>query len=188
VLKPRAALEDIGHRPRRRSGGASLLSPRWATSAAATTIGPQSPPPNRPVPQHFLNFCPLPQGHGAFRPTLGVCGTGAGPAARSAAITAGNWSSGNPPPPNCSTVLWPTTAVSSLSSSSSKLSDTGTGCPSCLSPSAWRLNFLASYWNARASGWRPACSQRALSHPAMAPRSLTPGVEYPWRRSCSALA
>ena len=25
-----------------------------------------------PYPQHFLNFLPDPQGHGAFRPTFGV--------------------------------------------------------------------------------------------------------------------
>ena len=37
VLKPRAALEDIGHRPRRRSGGASLLGPMWATSTPSTS-------------------------------------------------------------------------------------------------------------------------------------------------------
>jgi hypothetical protein len=39
---------------------------------------PEGEPAVRHFPQHFLNFLPLPHGHGSLRPILGEASTGFG--------------------------------------------------------------------------------------------------------------
>src|SRR5664279_1731500 len=57
-------------------------------------------------PQHFLNFFPLPHGHGSFRPTLGLPAIAGEEVPRSSAVTFDSSPRGSPSPPKLIFVVW----------------------------------------------------------------------------------
>src|SRR5215469_1400916 len=108
------------------------------------------------APQHFLNFLPLPQGHGSFLPIF--CLVIGAVVSRIVAAMFDIW------------VFWRKTLPTELT-----LRDTET---------VSALLFACSRSSA-ASLLRPCSSQASASRSAMSARSLTSAMESPSRRICS---
>jgi hypothetical protein len=133
----------------------------------------------RGEPQHFLNFFPMPHGHGALRPTVTARPGRPDDCPFSARITSGNRSSGRPSSPKSIVVVSRSAAGPSSSSARSRRRDTVTVRALCRSRLACRPNSAAS-------PGRPVPRHRSCSRCATQSRSRTSGAEYPRRRSSSA--
>src|SRR6516225_11212947 len=108
------------------------------------------------APQHFLNFLPLPQRQGSFRPILWL-GTGAGGGVpRSIAATLDSLLRGNPSPPKLILVFWRKTLPTELTFTE----------VSTVATLRW-----ASRRNSFASSLRPCSSQASASRSAISARS-----------------
>jgi hypothetical protein len=122
--------------------------------------------------QHFLNFFPLPHGHGSFRPTFGLAVGADGEVPRSVAATFDSSLRDNPSPPKLIFVFCRKTVPDELTLSEVFIA------------AALRL---ASLRSSLASSTRPCSSHRSASRSTRSERSRTSAMASPSRRSCSDL-